>query len=94
MRLDAHGPFCHGARMGQDLAGLPGSTLPRVVPAAKAVRAASPEHLAEAEEAAAAVERKLATFDEKLAKEAAYSQAVKKFGALDPDVAAKLLKLE
>ena len=62
--------------------------------AAKAVRSATPAQLAEMEAAAAAVERKIATFDEKLAQEAAYSEATKKFGALDPEVAAKLLGLE
>lgn len=62
--------------------------------AAEAVRTAPPEKLAEAREAAAAVERKVAAFDEKLARETSYSQAQKKFAMLDPAASEKLLKLE
>jgi hypothetical protein len=57
-------------------------------------RAAAAEELARAQDAAAAIEKNVADFDHKLAKEVSYRNAVEKLKQLDPDEASRLVHLK
>ena len=66
----------------------------RAAKAAEDVRVSPPNQLAKAEESAAALEKEIAEFDQKLGRELAYSNATKKLNDLYPDVAEKFIKLD